>query len=212
MLNLPRLLPPTSPRCWLRPAQIAWLIVMALTVAKIWVGLPLEYRATNQVCLDTAAECQQTDYLTPQQAEKLEDAGLSLATYARLKLAAFIITTSINAGLAIFIFWKRSNDWLALLISGTLLLLNSAGLETEIRAAFPAWASAADVVFSLGNILMFLFFAFFPRGRVAPHWMRWYWLGMILFSLIPNKLLIIDPVIANIIIVFYWASFLILGP
>jgi hypothetical protein len=200
-----------APR-WLRLAQIAWLVVLALTVAKISIGLPQQYRAMNNICLAPAEECQQDDYLTPQQAEQLEASGNSLATYARMKLAWFLFTASINAVLGLFIFWKRSNDWLALLISASLMLLNSAGLESEIRAAYPVWGSAADVVFSLGNILMFLFFAFFPSGRFAPRWMRWYWLGMILISLIPNKLLIVNPVIANTIIVFYWVSFLILGP
>ena len=200
-----------APR-WLRPAQIAWLIVLALTVVKISIGLPQQYRAMHNVCLAPAEKCQQDDYLTPQQAEQLEDGGLSLAAYARMKLVWFLFTASINAVLGLFIFWKRSNDWLALLISATLMLLNSAGLESEIRAAYPAWGSAADVVFSLGNILMFLFFAFFPNGRVAPRWMRWYWLGMVLLSLIFYKLLILGPVIANIIVVIYWVSFLILGP
>jgi hypothetical protein len=141
----------------------------------------------------------------------LESAGLSLSTYARIDLVWQIFNSVIWAGVGLIIFWLRSDDWLALLASAMLIFSISQGYETQIQAAYPLLGLAADMTFSLGNILLFLFIGLFPSGRFSPRWMRWYWLGMILFTVLPSDLWLLNPEIANTIIIIYWFSFLILG-
>jgi hypothetical protein len=203
---------PTRQPRWFFWARLGWICLFLLSAAKIVIGLPLHYKDMNRVCLAPQTVCSQGNTLTPQQAQALEKSGISLTAYARIDLASFVISTLIWAGIGLFIFVLRPDDWLAFIASSMMIVLISAGLEDPIRTAFPAFGVAADLIFNLGNILMFLFIALFPNGRFSPRWMRWYWLGMILFSLPPGKTLFLNPEIANIIIAVYWVSFLLLGP
>jgi len=194
---------------WLR---LAWLCLFLFSTTKLALALPVDYAALGRVCQEAESNCAESDYLTPQQSQVLETAGISLSTYANLALAAKILTTLVWGGIGVIIFFQRSNDWLAFIASGMMIMFISAGLEKPIQASYPGLGMAADMLFNLGNILMFLFIALFPTGRFSPSWMRWYWLGMILFSLVPSKTWYMAPEIANSAISIFWISFLVLGP
>ncbi len=192
--------------------RLAWLCLFLLSATKIAIGLPQQYFAKSQVCQAGEAVCGQGDYLTPVQVGMLEQAGVSLSNYANLYLGAFVLSRLVWGGIGVLIFLLRPNDWLAFIASSMMILFCSSGLETPVSALNHALALPADLVFNLGNIVMFLFIALFPSGRFAPRWMRWYWLGMVLFGLWPSKAFFIRADIFNILIGLFWFSFLILGP
>ena len=204
----PLVLHPGSPflsrQFWLR---LAWLCLFLLSTTKLALALPVDYATLGRVCLETETTCSDGDYLTPPQAKVMQDAGISLLQYANLALASRFLTTLVWGGIGVIIFFQRSNDLLAFIASGMMIMFISAGLEKPIQAAYPGFGLAADMLFNLGNILMFLFIALFPTGRFSPAWMRWYWLGMILFSLVPSKTWYMAPEIANIVISIFWLSF-----
>lgn len=214
MPDLPARSSPRSTRFtggWLLIARLVWCVLLLLSIGKVAIGMPIYYAELNSVCMASEEECSQGNSLTPRQVQVLESAGLSLATYANIGILWEIFNSVIWAGVGLLIFLLRPNDWLALIASGMMILFPSAGFEIQIRAAYPALGVTPELIFNLGNILMFLFIGLFPSGRFSPRWMRWYWLGMILFTFIPSNVWLLNPEIANFIIVIYWVSFLILG-
>ncbi len=197
-------------RLW--ATRVIWIILLILTVWKITLGLPLYYTEVSTICTDAEKICSQGISLTPRQVEALESAGLSLNEYAKLDLVWKIVTTVIWAGVGIFIFLLRPNDRIAWIASAMMVVFNSAGYETQIRLVYPALGVAAEFIFNLGNVLLFLFIGLFPNGRFSPRWMRWYWSGMILISFLPLGEWIQQTNLYNAIILIFWVSFLILGP
>ncbi len=200
-----------------RPARalllrLAWLCLFLLSAVKVGIGLPQQYAAKGQVCLAAQAVCSDENTLNPRQVDVLQQAGISLSTFANLYLGVFVLARLVWGGIGLLIFFLRPDDWLVFIASGMMILFCSAGLETSVGMANPALALPADLVFNLGNLLMFLFIALFPGGRFSPRWTRWYWLGMGLFGMWPSKSLAIPADLFAILIATFWISFLILGP
>ena len=197
---------------WLSVARLIWLFVLLLTVGKAALGLPLYYAEKTSVCLAPYVVCSQGNSLNAQQVQTLESTGVSLTTYSRLSVAWKVINSVIWAGIGLSIFLLQPKEWLALIASAMMVVFISQGYETQIRMAYPFLGTAADLMFNLGNILMFLFIGLFPKGRFSPRWMRWYWLGMVSISILPITAWLQDSTLANVYIVIFWISFLLLGP
>jgi hypothetical protein len=92
--------------------------------------------------------------------------------------AAFIFTLDIFVALVWFIvagliFWRRSNDWLALLVS---FMLVAQGVNTTLlplKIIHSVWQGPAVVLALLAFFLLFLVFCLFPNGRFVPRWIPW---------------------------------------
>ena len=92
--------------------------------------------------------------------------------------AAFLFTLGIFVALvwfivAVLIFWRKSNDWLALLVS---FMLVAQGVNTTLRPLeiiYSVWQVPAMVLALLAFFLLFLVFCLFPNGRFVPRWIPW---------------------------------------
>ncbi len=75
------------------------------------------------------------------------------------------------------IFWRRSDDPMALLVSKFLVSFGPVTVDTTDAEALissqPAWWLPVLGVNIVGNVCAVLFFLLFPSGRFAPRWMRW---------------------------------------
>ncbi len=97
--------------------------------------------------------------------------------YAIFLLVLGILVALVHFIVALLIFWHKSNDWMALLVSFMLLLL---GVDTTISPldANPSiWQLPAKVLVLLAFVSLFLAFCLFPTGRFVPRWIPW--LGML---------------------------------
>ena len=84
-----------------------------------------------------------------------------------------IILQAIYLLLAWFLFWRRSDDWVATIFSLLLLMFLSSDKFEVVFAANPA-AQALDLFFAaLSSTLLILLFYVFPDGRFVPRWTRW---------------------------------------
>jgi len=197
---------------WLVLARLTWVLVLLLAAGKLAVGIPLFYAEKARVCTSSAEVCSQGESLSLDQVQALESSGLSLATYAKAATVWALINLMIWCGIGVLIFLMRSDDWLALIASAMMILFTSGGYDNLVVQAYPGLRLLSDLVFNLQNILLFLFIALFPNGRFVPRWMRWYWLGMIAFSLPPFSIWKFSPETENTLMLIMWISFLILGP
>ncbi|CAA9214233.1 MAG: hypothetical protein AVDCRST_MAG93-160, partial [uncultured Chloroflexia bacterium] len=99
--------------------------------------------------------------------------------------------------IAVLIFWKKSDDLVALLVSLALLTLGVANTifsNTAFAAAtnvpqgqhsvhFDIVRYADSTVTGVGFLLFGLSFYLFPDGRFVPRWTRWATIGTVIFAL-----------------------------
>src|SRR2546421_1048148 len=152
---------------WLILARTAWIILAVLTVVYYFATLPLEFARLQAVC--THAGCA----LTPTNALELGEVGLSVSFFAAYFIAVDIVFTVVWFAVGAIIFWRRSNDRMALFVALFLLTYGGIGFSGGIATTFPVWQVLSAFLLFFGNISSFLFFYIFPDGRFVPRWTRW---------------------------------------
>jgi len=131
--------------------------------------------------------------------------GFSTTGMAAIGLAADILFALLPVAVAALIAWYRSDDWLALLVSLSLLLL-AVGTALPVQAleqADPRWSAALDVWYSLVLIGVNAFFYLFPNGRFVPRWGRlvlgalllWMLAARLWFGLYPWRISVFTPLL-----------------
>lgn len=109
--------------------------------------------------------------------------------YAVFLLALGILVALVWFLVALLIFWRKSNDWMALLVS-FMLVLQGVGTTIHPLDVIPSiWLLPALIVDMLSFLLLFLVFSLFPTGRFVPRWIGWIavlftavWLGALIVS------------------------------
>ena len=104
--------------------------------------------------------------------------------------------------IALLIFWRKSNDWMGLLVSvglvSFLLILPVFAALAENR---PEWQKLIFLLRMLGVLLLMLIFYLFPDGRYVPAWGRFmavvFWLGSLAWLTIPGLNMPDSPVDAR---------------
>ncbi len=96
------------------------------------------------------------------------------APYHWLVCQWICIIVSIWCAVGFLIFWRRSNDWLALLAAFFLVMfsITPAGNNPGFVLIFsyPVLALPVSLVSFLGQVSIYVFFLFFPNGRLVPRW------------------------------------------
>jgi hypothetical protein len=95
------------------------------------------------------------------------------AGYAVFLLALGIFVSLVWLIVAFLIFWRKSNDWLALLVS-LMLVLQGANTTTISSETMPfVWQVLVVFLAWIAFDLLFLVFCLFPNGRFVPRWIGW---------------------------------------
>ena len=151
---------------WLPIARAAWVAVAVVVLGIFMTSVPLRY----------------AELAHPAAAVRvvLAEFGLSPGAYAFYNVALDTIFVSVFAAVAIVIFWRRSEDPMALLVATMLVVwAPTNGLfvlaPSTIEEIYPpAVATTLSTAFAyIGYITWMLFFYLFPSGRFVPRWTRW---------------------------------------
>jgi len=110
--------------------------------------------------------------------------GFSVESYAVITLVITIITMLANLIVSGVIFWRKSDDWMALLVALTLVLVGTAYVTDVLQQSHSAWQLLAIALNIPGNGIMFLIGSLFPNGKFVPSWSRWLVIGWILSGII----------------------------
>jgi hypothetical protein len=157
---------------WLIAARIVWFAVALLTIGAFVAGLPATFALLRAGCAAEFGTCA-PGVLDPELVRQLESAGVSMDMYATSYLVFTVVTTLVWWATAGVIFWRKSDDWMALL-AALMLVLQGATSVTEVL-----WSS--DTLFHVLNSLSWIALAWvfylFPDGRFVPRWMGWFALG-----------------------------------
>lgn len=164
---------------WLRLLQVLWSLLVICDLFLLVVSLSAFYQVLHIVCTGPIATCFISDQLLPQELIALQQAGISLHTYA---LAVFCL--DLVASLAFLlvggvIIWYRANTWMGLFVSFFLINFGALGLSISHGSSLPvaptnslyALASSIEIPLTILAYLCFAFFFFtFPNGRLVPRW------------------------------------------
>jgi membrane protein YdbS with pleckstrin-like domain len=154
-------------------ARGAWIAGVVATVWLYVFELPKIYRQLQTVCVGATA-CP-AGALSPAGVRTLHELGLSIGEYAAYILAFFVALELGWFAIGCVIFWRRSDDWMALLVSLFLVMSTTdTGISKSLPAfVYPVWDPPFQFVSYLASILSVFFFFLFPDGRFVPRWTRW---------------------------------------
>ena len=147
-------------------ARVTWVAVVSLIAVIFLDRLPAFYTELQTVC--TGAFC---GYVQPtlDTAQALQRLGLSVAVYADFTLALELALALLCFTLGAVIFWRRSNDWMALL--GALAVVASVGLNGNVismdMSSAWGWIAMGLYAFAGGLYLLILSLA---DGRFVTRW------------------------------------------
>ena len=161
-------------------ARTAWAILVVMALVLLVADIPLGYAQFLTVC--TKALCP-NQMATPDMVRALHSAGLSLQFYALYLMTLSVMFVLIFCTIGAIIAWRKSRDWMGLLISLALIIVGLA-ITTDyqqLAAAYPITQVPGDLVHFLLGTLPLLVGYLFPNGRFVPRWTRWFALLVILF-------------------------------
>ena len=164
---------------WLLFARLIWLAVAVLAVGTYVVGLPAYY--------DQLLALSTPDIGNPATfGADLEEAGLSVDFYAAYGVTTEIIFAAVSFTVGLLIFWRRSDEPIALLVALTMVMFVGGSASSETLAAVhPALQLTSTVLTFLNTAFLILVFYLFPDGRFVPRWSRWFALVLITLT-VPN--------------------------
>lgn len=162
-------------------ARTAWGIIALVALALCIANIPSGYAQMLTICTQSTCSNQQA---TPDLARALHSAGLSLQFYAIYLMTLSSLSISIFTGIAAFIAWRMSRNWMGLLVSLTLIIIATVTFTDyqQIATVFPLAPAIGDVLQFLLNTLPLLVAYLFPNGHFVPRWTRWIILVVILFN------------------------------
>ncbi|SRR6266487_476259 len=164
--------------CWLILARIGWVAVVGLALGLFIASIPTTFADLHILC--TAASCSTSGQLTPDYVRELQALGLSMDFYATYIVVFIIVFAFGYFAVGAVLFWRKSDDRMALFASFTLVTFPMA--FTEVLATLPpSWWLPVQFVSFLGSICFVLFFYLFPNGQFVPRWMRWLSIGVIMY-------------------------------
>jgi hypothetical protein len=196
---------PTPPRRkgWLLVARAAWVAVAVVALGQFVISVPARYAQLAHAAAGVRAA--------------LTELGLSAGGYALYNVTLDTIFVSVFAVVAIVIFWRRSNDPMALLVATMLVVwgpLNGLFVLTPsaTEGMYPTLqATLGSLVTFVGYMSWMLFFYLFPSGRFVPRWTRWLALCWVLFTgswiLTPFGPPSWPPLLFNVAVLLLWGSF-----
>jgi hypothetical protein len=161
-------------------ARGAWIVVAVLAVGLFTAGIPAEFALLHTPCPTVSCP---TGQLTPAGLRALEDLGLSTGSFAAYSVAMDIVFAAVCVAVAALIFWRRSDDRMALFASLALLTFGTSTFVftmEALAARYPAWETPVAFLHFLGAASFGLFLYLFPDGRFVPRWALWValvWIG-----------------------------------
>ncbi len=158
---------------WLLLARVAWFILVALALLVFVACLPEYIAQLQSVC--NGAACA-TGQLTSQITEILRNLRLSIDSYVAINIAFIIVKALVWFMIGGVLFWRRSNDWMALIVSLMLVLQGTSTTLTTVAGSHSAWQFPAQFLDFFAYVILIFVILLFPNGRFVP---RWTWLLMI---------------------------------
>lgn len=158
-------------------ARIGWIVIVLPALGLFISRIPPYFAALH--LLHASDVHTFTGQLTRDDVSILQSWGLSLDFYAICMLVTSLLFQFSYATVGALLFWRKSDDRVALLVSFALMLFPFGFAELTLQGLPPRWSWVILTLIFIGNSSMMLCTYVFPDGRFVPRWTRWLALVMI---------------------------------
>jgi signal transduction histidine kinase len=158
---------------WIVLARAVCLALVALTLLISIASILSLFATLHILCTGTATACNATEQLAPSDVRRLQELGLSIDFYAIYTIVIMLIFALGYWLVAALLFWRKSDNPLALLAAVTLGTFPIAFNSDFISLLPSPWSLLGHCISFLGDLCIVLFFYVFPSGHFVPHWTRW---------------------------------------
>ncbi len=158
-------------------ARVIWAILVLFTLGLFVAMLPTYFAQLQAICSGAACALGQPSL---DAVRTLQAYGLTLGNYAGIAVGLNIFALSICVVVAVLIIWRRSDDWVALLVALALVVEGTTFISYTLEFSRSAWQMPAALLGTFSWGVVFLLYPLFPDGRFVPRWTRWLvvvWLG-----------------------------------
>lgn len=166
----------TETRLWGTWLVIVRLVCLSLGIASVGLYI-LAILRVNAIlhlpCTGPVAACEGTGQLLPIDVQQLHELGLSVDFYAIYSIGVMTLSAVGYWLVAAFLFWRKSDDRMALLAAVSLALFPIVFNDGLISRLTPPWWFLAHILSVLGFFFSFLFWYMFPSGHFVPSFARW---------------------------------------
>jgi signal transduction histidine kinase len=170
--------------------RLGWTLLTVYNLAVFFVSIPVYYAQLFVLCTDPRQECSD-GRLRPGNVQALHHLGISLSSYAAYALAISIVASSIFLIVGLVLFWRKSDDWMAVFASIVLIIFAgigdapASGIWQPDSPLNTLLLVLATLILGIGGYCgLGLFFSLFPTGRPVPHW-AWTLVFLWLVQIIP---------------------------
>ena len=154
-------------------ARISWVIVVVLVLGLSFASIPTYFASLHHLLNSTHPPDLGGQLTSNTGVQDLQAVGLSLDFYARYSVLLTLIFLIVSLVVGTVIFWRRSEDRMALLASFALILFPITVNNVNLVTLPAAWLLPVQSLSFLGQVCAGLFFYLFPSGRFVPRWIRW---------------------------------------
>jgi len=166
-------------------ARLGTMGLAALTLAAFLPLLPAYLGYLHTVCAGAACPVGQ---LTPQAVQALQTVELSVNVFVAYTLVLTLISLLMCWSVAAVIVWRKSDEWMALLVAVMLVLMGTSYVTHLLLQQPSSWQVPALLLDILTFGVFFLVFCLFPSGRFIPSWLCWLPAGWIAWGLVTISL------------------------
>ena len=164
---------------WLFSARVAWVTVVMLSMIVYAAAAPVAFHTLATPCnfepCMSPFQARPNAEVTPQELASLE---FGAWYHTILEAVLRLLTLSV----ALFIFWHRSDDWMALLASimlvATFAVFSPSPMMLETSQ--PLWQWPIILLRAIGLASTVGLFYLLPDGRFVPRWTRWLAIALLL--------------------------------
>jgi hypothetical protein len=165
--------------------KILWVAVAIFCLAYFVATWYITLQQPLPNCQNAIPSCNPI-YLSENDMAVVENGRFTIRWVPTLLLGANALSNAAFLVAAFLIFWRKSNDWVALLVSGTMIGLGAIGFSpdlTEFLAELPWLYWPINLLSQASYILPVTMLFFFPDGRFIPSSSRVLILVLILIAL-----------------------------
>ncbi|MDX1436433.1 MAG: hypothetical protein R3335_06470 [Anaerolineales bacterium] len=152
---------------WLNIARTAWIIMAVLAVVLFLAEFAILWDEPLPSCTDPGAVCGPWQ-VSREDLETGATLGLPAEALRSIYLLTFIPPRIAFLAVGLLIFWRRSDDWMALLLSGMLVAFLVEGVQN-----LGAFMPLVSLIYATSVAAFMLLPFIFPNGRFAPGWIGW---------------------------------------
>ncbi|HEX6480407.1 MAG TPA: hypothetical protein VF043_16335 [Ktedonobacteraceae bacterium] len=168
---------------WLVLVRCLWIVCVLGTFVIYIASIPIYIAQLRTLC--RSASCA-TGQLSPVAAQTLHTAGISITAYVALWVIVEALWALVWFVVAGVLAWRKSNDWMALLVALMLIMEGAVSVTNTVAASHSIWQFPTQFVNFLAFALLVLVFALFPDGRFVPRWICWFVIAFLVESVIFN--------------------------